>query len=164
MTNPIANCTKLLENIPGSLVALLARVIIGLVFFNSGLTKIDGFGLRDATFFLFAEEYRIPVIPPELAAYMATTAELSMPLLLWAGLGARFAALVLLAMTAVIQAFVYPDAYMTHGLWAVALLLIIKYGAGSLSIDYIIRMRQEASGSLYPAVAPRWMPRQVQSE
>lgn len=138
--------SRLLERIPVSLIVLLARVIIGLVFFNSGLTKIDGFSIKPGTFFLFAEEYRVPLIPTVLATYMATTAELTMPFLLWAGFGARFAAAVLLGMTAVIQTFVYPDAYVTHGLWAVALLVIIKYGAGALSVDHLIRMRNEASG------------------
>lgn len=138
----IAKAVGVLERVPYALIALLARVVIGLVFFKSGLTKIDGFALKDATFYLFAEEYKVPLIPPVLAAYMATSAELTMPWLLWLGFGARFAALALLGMTAVIQTFVYPDAYMTHGLWAVALLMIVKYGAGVLSVDHIIRMRK----------------------
>jgi putative oxidoreductase len=144
MTSTVVAAIRILDIIPLSVIALVARVIIGLVFFKSGLTKIDGFALKDATFYLFAEEYKVPLLPPVLAAYMATAAELTMPLLLWAGLGARFAAVALLAMTAVIQTFVYPDAYMTHGLWAIALLLIVKYGAGSLSLDHLIRQWFEA--------------------
>ena len=146
MKTLIANIIQLLERIPYSLIALLARIIIGLVFFNSGLTKIEGFALKPSTFFLFESEYNVPLIPPVVAAYMATAAELSMPWLLWLGLGARFAALALLGMTTVIQTFVYPDAYMTHGLWAVALLLIIRYGAGALSLDRLIRGHHEARG------------------
>jgi putative oxidoreductase len=146
MSTIITTFIRLFEKIPLSLLALLARVIIGLVFFNSGLTKIDGFALKPGTFFLFAEEYKVPLLPPALAAYMAATAELTMPFLLWTGFGARFAAAALLGMTAVIQTFVYPEAYVTHGLWAVALLFIVKYGAGALSVDYLIRMRNEASG------------------
>ena len=146
MSKFVTTFNRLFEKIPLSLLALLARVIIGLVFFNSGLTKIDGFGLKPGTFFLFAEEYKVPLLPPAVAAYMAATVELTMPVLLWTGFGARFAAAVLLGMTAVIQTFVYPDAYVTHGLWAVALLVIIKYGAGALSVDHLIRMRHEASG------------------
>ncbi len=138
----IAKAVGVLESLPYSLIALLARVVIGLVFFQSGMTKIDGFAIKDATFYLFAEEYKVPLIPPVLAAYMATTAELTMPWLLWLGFGARFAALALLGMTAVIQTFVYPEAYITHGLWAIALLMIIKYGAGALSVDHIVRWRQ----------------------
>jgi len=144
MTSTVIAAIRILDRIPLSVIALLARIIIGLVFFKSGLTKFDGFALKDATFYLFADEYKVPLLPPVLAAYMATAAELTMPLLLWAGLGARFAAIALLAMTAVIQTFVYPDAYMTHGLWAIALLLIVKFGAGSLSLDHLIRRRFEA--------------------
>lgn len=146
MTSVIDLLVKALERVPLSLITLLARVIVGLVFFNSGLTKIDGFALKDTTFYLFEEEYKVPLIPPALAAYLATAAELTMPWLLWLGLGARFAALALLAMTAVIQTFVYPEAYVTHGLWAVALLIIIRFGAGVVSIDHVIRAKHDATG------------------
>lgn len=139
MRTLVTKAIGLMEAVPYSLIALLARIIIGLVFFKSGLTKIDGFALKDATFYLFAEEYKVPLVPPVVAAYMATAAELTLPWLIWFGVGARFAALALLGMTAVIQTFVYPDAYMTHGLWAVALLMIVKFGAGALSIDHLIR-------------------------
>jgi putative oxidoreductase len=142
----IVKCIKLFERIPLSLLALLARVVVGLVFFNSGLTKIDGLSIKPETFFLFAEEYRVPLLPPTLAAYLATIAELTLPPLLWIGLAARFAATLLLIQTVVIQIFVYPEAYVTHGLWAVALLLIMKYGAGDLSVDYLIRSRQAPAG------------------
>lgn len=139
MIEHVRRAIGLYDRIPLLAIALLARIIIGLVFFRSGLTKIDGFALRDATFFLFESEYHVPLLPPVLTAYMATAAELTMPILLWLGLGARFAATALLGMTLVIQTFVYPDAYMTHGLWAIALLLIMKYGAGPLSLDYLIK-------------------------
>ncbi len=137
--------TRLLERIPLSLVLVLARVCIGLVFFYSGLTKVDGFGIKPSTFFLFEEEYKVPLLPPAVAAVLATLAELILPPMLWVGLGARFAATLLLIQTLVIQTFVYPEAYVTHGLWAVALLLIMKFGAGTLSVDYLIRSRHEAA-------------------
>ncbi|MBU2581672.1 MAG: DoxX family protein [Alphaproteobacteria bacterium] len=139
MKNVITRLIGVFEAFPLSLILLLARVVIGLVFFNSGLTKIDGFAIKDSTFFLFSMEYQVPLIPPVMAAYMATFAELSMPFLLWSGLGARFAALALLGMTAVIQIFVYPEAYVTHGLWAIALLIIVRFGAGFFSLDQLIR-------------------------
>ena len=139
MTTLVLKFIGLFERIPYALIALLARFIIGLVFFKSGLTKVDGFALKDATFFLFAQEYKVPLLPPALAAYLSTAAELSLPWLLWLGLGARFAALGLFCMTAVIQTFVYPDAYITHGLWAIGLLLIMKFGAGAVSLDHLIR-------------------------
>lgn len=132
---------KILETfsaIPGWLISLIARISVGTVFFRSGLTKIEGWALKPSTFFLFANEYKLPVLPPEVAAYMATTAELTMPLLLWAGLLTRYAALVLLCMTLVIEIFVYPNAFDTHGVWAVALLFLMKHGAGSLSLDALI--------------------------
>lgn len=146
LANPIANLISLLERIPLSLILLLSRISIGLVFYLSGLTKIEGIALKPATFFLFEEEYKVPLLPPVLAAYMATAAELTLPWFLWFGIGARFAALALLGMTAVIQIFVYPGAYATHGLWAVALLLIIRFGAGTISIDNFVRARGEAHG------------------
>ena len=145
MTALIKTALRAFDHIPLALLALLARVVIGLVFFRSGLTKIDGFALRDATFVLFATEFKVPLLPPVLAAYLATTAELTMPMLLWAGFATRFAATALLGMTLVIQTFVYPDAYMTHGLWAIALLLLMKYGAGALSIDHFIGLDAETS-------------------
>lgn len=146
MSALVVKCIRLLERIPLWLLALLARIVVGLVFFNSGLTKIDGFSIKPGTFFLFAEEYKVPLLPPELAAYMATIAELTLPPLLWIGLAARFVAALLLVQTAVIQIFVYPEAYVTHGLWAVALLLIMKYGAGDLSVDHLIRSQQAPAG------------------
>lgn len=154
MATLISKAIRAFEAIPYAFIALLARVIIGLVFFKSGLTKIDGFAIKDATFFLFAEEYKVPFVSPVLAAYMATAAELTLPWLLWLGIGARFAALGLFGMTAVIQTFVYPSAYVTHGLWAVGLLLIMKYGAGALSVDHLIRTRHDAGET--SATQPAW--------
>jgi putative oxidoreductase len=134
------------ERIPQSLISLLARIVIGLVFFKSGLTKVDGIHVTDAAVFLFAEEYKLPLVTPWLAAHMAAAMELSMPLLLWAGLATRFAALALLGMTLVIEIFVYPEAYIMHGLWAVALLTLIKHGAGALSLDHVLATSLSKNG------------------
>jgi putative oxidoreductase len=112
-----------------------------LVFFYSGLTKVDGFGIKPSAYFLFEEEYKVPLLPPALAAVLATLAELILPPMLWVGLGARFAATLLLMQTLVIQTFVYPEAYVTHGLWAVSLLLIMMHGAGAISLDYLVSPR-----------------------
>ena len=131
-----ATINALFERIPYAAVAILARVIIGLVFWKSARTKVDGFSLRETTFLLFREEYKVPLIPPDIAAYMSTFAEHTFPLLLWVGLASRLSAAALLAMTAVIQIFVYPGAYLTHGLWAVALLMIMVKGPGCLSLDH----------------------------
>jgi putative oxidoreductase len=136
--------------VPSDLISLIARISIGTVFFRSGLTKIDGCKslgellscrVSDSAYYLFANEYKVPVIAPNLAANLATVAELTLPLFLWAGLLSRFAALALLLMTLVIQVFVYPNAFDTHGVWAVALLFIMVHGPGRLSLDWIIGSR-----------------------
>ena len=132
---------RLFEAIPATLILLLARIVVGLVFYNSGLTKVDGLSIKPATFFLFATEFKLPFLSPTIAAYMATIAELTLPWLLWAGLGTRFAASALFGMTLVIQIFVYPGAYVVHGLWAISLLLIMRFGAGAVSLDHLIRRR-----------------------
>ena len=126
------------DRIPHDLIAIIARIGVGTTFFRSGLTKIDGFGLAQSTFYLFENEYKLPLISPQMAAYMGTAVELTMPLLLWSGLLTRFAALALLVMTLVIEIFVYPNAFDTHGVWAVSLLYLLKYGPGRFSIDHFI--------------------------
>ncbi len=127
----------LLAAIPHELLALLARLSIGTIFLRSGLLKLEGWA-SGTTLALFREEYRLPLIPPEAASWMATGAELSLPILLFLGLFTRPAALALLAMTLVIEIFVYPNAFDTHGVWAVALLYLAKFGPGSLALDRIV--------------------------
>lgn len=129
------------EKIPGCLIALLARFVIGMAFWLSGRTKVDGFSVKDTTFLLFENEFNLPVIPPVPAAYITSVAEHVLPILLWIGLATRFSAAALLIMTLVIQTFVYPGAYVTHGLWGVALLVLMKNGPGVLSLDYLIRRK-----------------------
>lgn len=126
---------------PHELIALAARIFPAAVFWLSGRTKVDGFSLKDSTFFLFEHEYALPIIDPALAAYLATMAEHVFPVLLVIGLATRYAALSLLIMTAVIQIFVYPNAWVTHGLWAVALLYVMARGPGTLSLDALIARR-----------------------
>ncbi len=122
------------DHIPHDLIALLARIAAGTVFLRSGQLKLEGWA-DGTTLALFREEYRLPVLPPELAALLATGAELALPPLLIAGLFTRCAALALLAMTLVIQIFVYPNAFDSHGVWAVCFLYLIKHGAGNLALD-----------------------------
>lgn len=137
----IARLLALANSIPQSLISLLARVIIAIIFFQSGLTKLNGWQISDSAIFLFENEYKLPLLNPVLAAHLAAMAELSMPVLLVLGLASRLAALALLGMTLVIQTFVYPDAYLTHGLWAVCLLTIIAHGPGVLSLDHLLQRR-----------------------
>ena len=119
-----------------SLLALVARISIAAIFFLSGRTKVSGFlTLKDSTYVLFQEEYRIPLVPPDIAAHMAAYAEHLFPLLLVLGLFTRGAALALLGMTTVIEVFVYPDAWPTHLSWAGLLLLLVARGGGAWSLD-----------------------------
>lgn len=135
---------QLFARIPHSLLALIARLSIASVFWASARTKVEEgtlFTLSDSAVYLFREEYRLPFLPPEIAAHLALFNEHAMPILLVLGLASRFAAAVLLAMTLVIQLFVYPDAYSVHGPWAVCLLYLMKYGPGALSLDRLIASR-----------------------
>jgi len=132
----IRRLNGLFNRIPYDLVALALRVFPALVFFQSGRTKVEGvFTIKESTWFLFKEEYALPLIPSDLAAVLGTTAEHVLPILMILGLFTRFAALGLLAMTAVIEIFVYPDAWVTHGLWAAAFLALIARGPGAWSLD-----------------------------
>ena len=126
----------LAARIPEAPVALALRVFPALVFWQSGQTKVEGFHIKASTWYLFEQEYALPLIPPEIAAVMATIAEHLLPVLLVLGLLTRLSAFGLLAMTAVIQIFVYPDAWMTHGLWAAALLAVVARGPGRWSADH----------------------------
>jgi putative oxidoreductase len=132
----------LAERIPYSFVALLTRLAVAGVFWRSGRTKVSGFSIREETFFLFREEYRVPLLPSDLAAYLATTAEHVLPVLLVAGLASRLSALGLLGMTAVIQLFVFPHAWPEHIQWAAMLLLIVARGPGAISLDHLIWTRR----------------------
>src|SRR5829696_746705 len=133
-----ASVTSLAESIPDSLVSLLARVAAGGVFWRSGQTKIEGLHIKDSTFFLFREEYMVPLLPPDVAAYMATVSENVFSVLLIVGLASRLSAGALLGMTAVIQLFVYPGAWPEHILWATALLVVVARGPGVVSLDYLL--------------------------
>lgn len=147
----IALCNR----IPHTPVALLARFSIAAVFWKSGQTKIQGFAidlvnreftlgwprLSDSALTLFRDEYRLPIVPPEMAAPMAAVAEHLLPLLILLGLATRLSALGLLCMTLTIQLFVYPDAYPTHGTWAALLLSLLIHGPGKVSVDAWIAQR-----------------------
>lgn len=128
------------SGIPIDLIALLARLGIGAVFLRSGLLKLDGWD-NGNTLALFQYEYQLPLIPPELAAPLAMAMELTMPMLLFAGLATRFAALALFGMTLVIEIFVYPAAFDTHAVWAASLLFLMKFGSGRISLDYLLNQR-----------------------
>jgi putative oxidoreductase len=124
-----------------SALCLVARLGIASIFFLSGRTKVEGLlSITPGTYELFQSEYALPLLSPWLAAHLATYAEHLFPLLLVLGLFTRLSALALLGMTAVIQIFVYPDAWPTHLSWAGLLLLLIGRGAGALSLDRLLRL------------------------
>lgn len=119
------------------LIALAARIAVAAIFFLSARTKVEGLlSIKDTTFLLFEEEYKLPLLPPEFAAHMATYAEHLFPILLVLGLFTRLSALALLGMTATIQIFVYPDAWPTHLTWAVPMLYLIGRGGGTWTADH----------------------------
>lgn len=126
---------------PGSLLLLVQRLGVAAVFFQSGRTKVEGlFTIPDTTVELFRSEYALPLLPPELAAYLAAGAEHLFPVLLVLGLFTRLSAAALLGMTLVIQLFVYPDAWPTHLSWAGLMLPLIALGGGKWSLDRLLRI------------------------
>jgi putative oxidoreductase len=125
-----------------NVLGLVARVGIGAVFFYSGRTKVDGLlSVTDGAVALFTDEYKLPLLPPAFAAHMAAYAEHLFPLLLVLGLCTRLSAAALLGMTAVIQVFVYPDAWPTHLSWAAILLFLVGRGGGAWSFDRALGIR-----------------------
>lgn len=125
-----------LERVPYSLLAIPLRLAVATVFWNSGTTKLANW---DATLSLFEDEYKVPLLPPDVAAYIGASIELSTPVLLVLGLMTRPAAFVLLGMTTVIEIFVYPQAWPTHIQWAAMLLVLLCRGAGTYSIDHLLK-------------------------
>ncbi len=126
---------RVARRFPLSLIELGMRMAVGATFFRSGVLKLQSF---DTAIALFRDEYRLPLLPPELAAYLGTAVELSAPVLLVLGLFARAAAAALLAMTLTIQFLVYPENWPEHLMWASILAYVLSRGAGALSIDRIV--------------------------
>ena len=134
----IGRVLRWLDAVPYSLLAIPLRLAVATVFWNSAMTKLANW---DTAVALFTDEYKVPMIPPEVAAYMAATIELTTPILLVLGVLTRPAALVLLGMTTFIEVFVYPLAWPTHIQWAAMLLVLLCRGAGKLSIDHLLWWR-----------------------
>lgn len=133
---------------PQSLFLLFARVFVGLAFFRSGLTKLQDW---DTTLFLFQDEYHVPLLPPEIAAYVGTAGELALPLLLFAGLATRFAAagLSVVNIVAVLSlAEIAPAALMQHQLWGALLLAVVLWGGGRIAADAWLGPRLRGSRRL----------------
>src|SRR5262249_40601125 len=126
------------------LLQLLFRLAVAIVFLKAGLTKLAGW---EFTVQLFADEYKVPVLPPEMAAVCATTFELSCSILLMAGLLTRLATLPLLGMILTIHIFVYPHAYAEHLVWGSILLFLLTRGPGPLSLDRLLGIEPAGSHS-----------------
>ena len=124
-----------LSRFPLSVILLAGRIGIGATFFKAGLLKYNSF---EFTVRLFAEEYKVPLLDPAVAARIAMVQELTIPILLFAGLATRVATLPLLGMIAVIQTFVYPNAYNEHLVWGSILVLLLTRGPGVFSLDHLI--------------------------
>jgi putative oxidoreductase len=139
--------TAPLNLIPSNLLLLVARLGVASVFFQSGRTKVEGLlTITDSTYSLFETEYALPLIPTDIAAHAATYSEHLFPILLVLGLFSRLGALGLFGMTAVIEIFVYPDAWPTHLSWAGLLLPIIACGPGAWSLDNLLGLDRAKRG------------------
>lgn len=140
--NMLFRAIALLDRIPASFFALMMRVAIFLVFFQSARTKVEGFmTIKESTFYLFQNDYALPFVPYKVGAYMATFNEHVFSILILLGLATRFSSLVLFGMTMVIEIFVYPDAYVVHLTWASMLVYLIARGPGVVSLDHLVKRK-----------------------
>ncbi len=133
----------LLNAIPYSVIALIARVATFSVFFRAGTQKLSDW---NSTLLLFQNEYRVPVLPPEFAAYMAASMELGGSILILIGLATRLSVLALLGMVLVIQTFVYPEAWPDHIQWLAFMFLLLARGPGKVSIDALVESWRHRHG------------------
>jgi putative oxidoreductase len=131
----VTRCRGWLDAIPYSVIALIARLATFFVFWRSGHVKLDDWA---GTLTLFEEEYKVPLIPPHIAAYMATAMELGGSSLVLVGLGTRVVTLMLLGMVTVIQLLVYPSAWPTHIQWLAFMLILVARGPGKISLDALL--------------------------
>jgi putative oxidoreductase len=121
--------------------ALLGRLYVAQVFFLSGLTKLRDW---DITLALFNDEYHVPLLPPELAAYMGTAGEIGLPVLLVLGLGGRFAPLGLsvVNLVAVLSlSELVPAALQQHISWGIVLAALAVFGTERWSLDRLLDRR-----------------------
>lgn len=129
------------DRIPEWFLALVIRFGVAGVFFMSGRTKVDGLlHIKDSTYYLFETDYKLPLIPPVVAAHLATYSEHLFSILLVLGLFTRLSAAAFLFMTLVIEVFVYPDAWPTHLSWAGLLIYLVARGGGRFSFDHALRI------------------------
>ncbi|HTY76238.1 MAG TPA: DoxX family protein [Candidatus Bathyarchaeia archaeon] len=131
----IASIASLLGRVPLSFHQLLFRLAVAGVFLRAGIQKARGW---ETTLSLFADEYKLPGLPPEIAAVMATCFEIGCSMLLILGLASRLATLPLIGMIVTIQLFVYPQAWPEHLVWGSILLFLLTRGPGAFSLDRLV--------------------------
>jgi putative oxidoreductase len=145
-SNPVLEVMRrayaMLDRVPLSLPLLVARVATFSVFLRSGLVKLSDWS---GTLMLFRDEYKVPVIPYEAAAYMAASMELGCSTLILLGLLTRVSVIGLFGMIATIQIFVYPTAWPDHIQWTGFMLFVLLRGPGAISMDHLIAKRLRAS-------------------
>ena len=134
----VGRVLRWLDAVPYTILALPLRLAVATVFWNSGTAKLANW---DTALELFSEEYKVPLLPPEVAAYLAVSIELITPVLLVLGLMTRPAAAILLGMVTFIAIFIYPQAWPTHIQWAAMLLVLLCRGPGALSLDHQLQRR-----------------------
>lgn len=134
----IRGAYSLLDRVPLSFPLLIARIATCSVFLRSGLVKLSDWA---GTLDLFRDEYMVPVIPYQAAAYMAAGLELGCSVLILVGLLTRVSVLALFGMIATIQIFVYPTAWPDHIQWTGFMLFLLLRGPGAISLDHLIARR-----------------------
>lgn len=149
LLSPFLALNKVLDALQPA-AAVLARVYVAEAFFKSGLTKIRDW---DITLALFQEEYKVPLLTPDVAAVMGTAGEMVLPVLLLLGLGGRFGALGLsvMNMVAVLSlAEIAPAALQQHVTWGVLLAGLAVFGSGRWSADHWVLRRWSVSAGPTP--------------
>lgn len=143
MIATIRNLYALLGRFPLPVIELAFRIGVGMVFFKSALTKLDdAWMVSDSAIALFQDEYKVPLLPPRLAATLGTANEFFSSILVMIGLAARPAAAALLGLVAVIQFLVYPGNWAEHLMWASLLAYVLTRGPGPISLDHLLTQRQ----------------------
>ena len=147
MRSRIVSLLDVVSRVPLTMHQLIFRLAVAGVFLRAGLLKIQGW---ESTLALFRDEYKVPVLPPEIAAVMSASVEVGCSILLLAGLGTRLATLPILGMIMTIQLFVYPQAWPEHLVWGSILLFLLTRGGGTVSLDHAIA----SAGARNPIAQP----------
>ena len=134
-TTLVQTIVQKLNAIPYSAIALIARAATFSVFFRSGTQKLSDWS---STLMLFQNEYHVPILPPNVAAYLAASLELGGSTLVLVGLFTRASVTALLGMTAVIELFVYPMAWPDHIQWLAFMFILLARGPGRISLDALL--------------------------